>query len=125
MRKAIALATITLDVREYVEDSVTHIDIDQTATGGIKGTTEKRTLDNEEREHHDHIFGTVKGRSRFLNLDELDVKDPTEAKFLKGEGYGTGFLEGDSEGEAGKRHIRSYVLNIDESSTGGWEAEQV
>jgi hypothetical protein len=40
MRKAIGLATVTLHTKQYEEDGVTHIDIDQTATGGIKGTTE-------------------------------------------------------------------------------------
>lgn len=45
-RKAIGLATITLDVKQYRDDEgVEHIDIVQTATGGIKGTTENRTLD--------------------------------------------------------------------------------
>lgn len=45
-RRAISLATITLDIKQYRDDEgVEHIDIEQTATGGIKGTTENRTLD--------------------------------------------------------------------------------
>lgn len=45
-RKAIRFSTITLDIKQYRDDDgVEHIDIDQTATGGIKGTTENRTLD--------------------------------------------------------------------------------
>lgn len=45
-RKAIQLATVTLDINQYRDDNgVEHIDIEQTATGGIKGTTENRTLD--------------------------------------------------------------------------------
>lgn len=40
------MATITLAVKQYRDDDgVEHIDIEQTATGGIKGTTENRTLD--------------------------------------------------------------------------------
>jgi len=39
-RKAIGLATLTLHTKQYEKDGVTHIDIEQTATGGIKGTTE-------------------------------------------------------------------------------------
>jgi hypothetical protein len=125
LRKAIGIATVTLNVNEYVEDSHTHIDIAQTATGGIKGTTELRCLDFEERDHKDPIFGAIKGRSRFLTLDHLDVKDPDETKFLKGDGYGEGFLESETEGEEGKRHIQSLALNVDEGSSGGWTAEQV
>lgn len=46
VRKAISIATITLDVKQYRDDEgVEHIDIEQTATGGVKGTTENRTLD--------------------------------------------------------------------------------
>ena len=64
MRKAISLATVYLDVKEYVDDKgETHIDIDQTATGGIKGTSEKRVLDWKipENTHKDGIFGEVEG----------------------------------------------------------------
>lgn len=64
MRKAIALATVYLAVKEYVDDDgQTHIDIEQTATGGIKGTSEKRTLNWKvpEGNHKDGIFGEVEG----------------------------------------------------------------
>lgn len=45
-RKAIALANLMLDIKQYRDDDgVEHIDIVQTLTGGIKGTTENRTLD--------------------------------------------------------------------------------
>ncbi|KZV94883.1 hypothetical protein EXIGLDRAFT_736291 [Exidia glandulosa HHB12029] len=73
-RTAISAATITLSVKHYKDDAgVEHIDIDQTLTGGIKGTTENRTMDWEFREHADHLFGPVKGKSRRLvNLDELE-----------------------------------------------------
>lgn len=73
-RKAISLATITLYVKHYKDDNqVEHIDIDQVLTGGIKGTTELRTLDWTTREHEDHIFGAVVGRARRLPL--ADVED--------------------------------------------------
>ncbi|KAI5799000.1 hypothetical protein EDC01DRAFT_650024 [Geopyxis carbonaria] len=72
-RKAIGLATITLYVKHYTStDSIEHIDIDQTLTGGIKGTTESRVLDWAAREHSDHIFGRVNGRSRRIQLSEID-----------------------------------------------------
>jgi len=112
-RRAIGLATVTLDVKQYVgDDGKPHIDIDQTATGGIKGTFEKRTLDWEIRAHTDHIFGDLKGRSRYLNLDA--VEDP----FLK-----DGWLEGDEEkgGPNGEVHIESWVENEER----GWTADQI
>ncbi|KAI9723172.1 MAG: hypothetical protein M1828_004275 [Chrysothrix sp. TS-e1954] len=77
-RKAIGLATLTLHIKEYTDDEgVVHIDIDQTATGGVKGTSEKRVLNNTEREHNDHVFGKVKGSTKWMKLS--DVEDP----FLK------------------------------------------
>lgn len=109
IRKAIGLATLTLTVKQYVDDKGdTHIDIDQTATGGIKGTSEHRTLNWGELEHTDHIFGTVKGRSRYVPLSE--VTDD----FLK-----KGWLPEMSEGDA--KMIQSYV----ESVGGGWTADQI
>ena len=36
-RKLISVATITLDIKHYMEEGTEQIDIDQTPTGGIKG----------------------------------------------------------------------------------------
>ncbi|KAG5653336.1 hypothetical protein H0H81_000958, partial [Sphagnurus paluster] len=72
-RKAIAVATITLNVKHHKDDQgVEYIDIDQTLTGGIPGTTEKRTLTWTERENEDHMFGAVIGKSRRVKVDELE-----------------------------------------------------
>jgi len=116
-RKAISLATITLHAKQYTDDqSTTHIDISQTATGGMKGTTEIRLLDWQEREHEDHIFGHLKGRSRWLSPSNYDndISDP----FLKAE-----WLDADSEkgGPNGEVHIESLVVNDEK----GWTAQQV
>jgi len=106
MRKAIGLSTVTLHVKEYKDDEdLTHIDIEQTATGGIKGTTELRILDNKPREHEDHIFGRLCGRSRWLkSVDEI------EDSFQK-----EGWEDGTNE------FVMSHVTN-DEN---GWTAVQV
>ncbi|KAA6416016.1 MAG: hypothetical protein FRX48_00735 [Lasallia pustulata] len=107
LRKAIALATVTLTIKQYVSaDGLTHIDIEQRATGGISGTTEKRTLDWAYRDHKDGIFGAVKGKSRWVKL--ADVEDDNE--FLK-----KGWLE------EGDEHVQSYV----ESVGNGWTADQI
>lgn len=107
------MATVTLHVKQYLDEvPTTHIDIVQTLTGGIQGTTELRTLDNTERSHNDHLFGDLKGRSRWVTLDQSGIDD----SFLK-----DGWLEGAEEGEDGKRHIESWVINEGK----GWEAQQI
>ena len=111
MRKAIRFATITLSVKEYVdpETSVTHVDITNTATGGISSTTELRTLDWTFREHKDGIFGEVRGKSRFVKLDNLE----------RGK-EGDDWLKKGWEDENGE-FIQSYVESVDN----GWTADQV
>ncbi|KAL0631711.1 hypothetical protein Q9L58_009425 [Maublancomyces gigas] len=106
-RKAIRFSTITLDIKQYRDDDgVEHIDIDQTATGGIKGTTENRTLDWTEREHEDHLFGKLAAKSRRLDIEQV------EAGFLK-----DGFLpEAKKDGV-----IESFVVNHENQ----WSAQQI
>lgn len=104
LRKIIALATITLQISQYEEDSLTHIDIDQFATGGMK-TTEERTLNWEVKRHEDSVFGVVFGQSRWIKLADVD-----DDEFLR-----TGW--DDPNGE----HVQSYVENHDN----GWTANQV
>lgn len=144
-RKAISYATVTLNVNQYTDsENVGHIDIDQTLTGGIKGTTEKRIADWNGREHSDHIFGTVEGRSRFLsgskgedgkvrpdvdvctNIGGNGVGDARVKKFLRGEILADdseceGFLVEDGDGLG--VWFQSFVENKDEGY--GWTAEQV
>ncbi|CRK42021.1 hypothetical protein BN1723_018960, partial [Verticillium longisporum] len=111
----------TLHVKQYegapkppstATDPVTHIDIDQTATGGVKGTKENRCLDLEFREHADWLFGSCRGQSDWRSPAEI------EDEFLK-----KGWLEGDAEstGPQGKSHVYSHVENVDN----GWTATQI
>ncbi|KAK3335397.1 hypothetical protein B0T19DRAFT_470670 [Cercophora scortea] len=120
-RKVVGLATLTLDVKQYsgppsppAEPSapeVTHIEIEQTGTGGMKGTTEKRCLDNAFREHSDWLFGTVRGQTKWIAT--ADIAD----KFLA-----EGWLEGADEagGPNGETHVLSHVESLDN----GWTATQ-
>ncbi|KAF8221982.1 hypothetical protein L208DRAFT_1446797 [Tricholoma matsutake] len=79
-RKAIGLATLTLAIKHYKDDAgIEHIDIDQTLTGGIPGTTEIRILTWTERPNEDHVFGPVIGKSRRIKVDSEELEDP----FLK------------------------------------------
>ncbi|KAI9834748.1 MAG: hypothetical protein M1819_002834 [Sarea resinae] len=106
LRTAISLATITLHIKQYTDDeNTTHIDIEQTATGGISGTTENRKLDWQFREHTDGIFGHVQGKSRWITLEEVDDE------FLK-----KGWLAEIQENGA----IESFVESLDS----GWTADQ-
>lgn len=126
-----------------------HIDIDQVATGGIRGTTEKRITDWAEREHSDHIFGTVVGQSRLVRGSKGEdgklrpkaeiqtkiggngVDDEKIHKFLNGEispdgSPSEGWLVdevGDEFGEGEGLFLQNFVRNIDEGY--GWTAEQV
>lgn len=62
--KMILLATVTISVKEYVDDkNVTYFDLDSTATVGIQGTTELRILDWIEKCREDHIIGNLKSRN--------------------------------------------------------------
>jgi hypothetical protein len=78
VRRAISWATITITVKHYKDDEgLEHIDIQQTLTGGMGGTTEERTLDWEPRTHEDNVFGAVIGKSRRIQVGDI------EDEFLK------------------------------------------
>lgn len=105
-RKAIGLATVTLHVKEYVDDDgKTHVDIQQTATGGVKGTAENRTLDDTFREHSDWLFGNVKGRTGWVTS-----KDGITDEYLR-----KGWEDAQTE----------FVVGYVESLDRGWTATQV
>lgn len=116
------MATLTLDIKQFVappsppadpaNPPATHIEIEQTGTGGIKGSTEKRCLDNNFRDHSDWLFGHVKGQSRWLT--PADISD----QFLN-----SGWLEDEEEkgGPNGETHLISHV----ESYDNGWTATQI
>lgn len=113
-RKAIGLATVTLSIKQYKDESgVDHIDIDQTATGGIKGTSEVRTLDWTDRSHDDHIFGSLVAKSRWLPNSgaEWDALDD----FLKQD-----WLE-EKVGPNGECFVQNSAVN----ESVGWFATQI
>lgn len=84
------MASVYLSVKHYKdENGIEHIDIDQTVTGGIKGTSEYRVLDWTERPHEDHVFGAVLSKSRRVPLAEVErewlKKDWEDESFENGE----------------------------------------
>ena len=111
MRSAISLATVTLYVKHYKDESgVEHIEIDQRLTGGIPGTFENRTLDWTPREHNDSLFGPVVGKSRRVKLDEIDNE------FLR-----KGWLQDTEQHGA----INAYAQSDTPKSGTTWTADQV
>ena len=73
MRKAMSLATPSLSIKQYTDKAgKSHIDIDLTATAGIKGT-ELRTLDWMPAAKGDGVFGPMESTLlyvyRWKNLD--------------------------------------------------------
>lgn len=126
MRKAIGLATVTLRVKQYTgpaSDPVAnpgdfvHIDIDQTATGGIKGTSEHRCVNGEVRDHTDWLFGTVSGWSVWADKPEAH-----EGAAAFGETLWQNWLEDGAEktGPDGVCHLLSVAIN----EKAGWSAAQ-
>lgn len=111
-RKAIGLATVTLTIKEYVDDAgLTHVDAQQTATGGLKGTTENRALDNVYREHSDWLFGKVKGRTRWAaKAASGGVEELPDDAFLR-----SNWEDGTEE------WVFAYVESLDST----WTATQV
>ncbi|KAK6084260.1 hypothetical protein SCUP515_01374 [Seiridium cupressi] len=120
-RKAVGLATVTLHVKQYTDaEGTPHIDIEQMATGGIKGTSEHRTIDSTFREHSDWLFGKVKARSFFVTAESLIAKIKEE---LGGDEFlGKDWLEGQEEqtGPDGALHLVNWV-----EAEAGWTAAQV
>ncbi|KAF2679327.1 hypothetical protein K458DRAFT_445878 [Lentithecium fluviatile CBS 122367] len=131
-RKAVGLATVTQHCKQYqappddapTAPPVPHIDIEQSATGGVKGTTEKRCLDWEYRSHSDWLFGELRGKSRITTLARIleEAKDAEgesvkegrreeDAKFLA-----EGWLEESKDGEV----VESFA-----DAKSGWTGWQV
>lgn len=125
---------------------VIKIDIDQTATGGIK-SQEYRTTDWRARDHTDRVFGPLLSQSRLIRGSkgedgkvrpalELQTtpQDEKIVKFLKseiksdGSEEAEGFLVDDAQdkdgmvyGEGEGLWLHSWVRNQEN----GWTAEQV
>ncbi|PVI08094.1 hypothetical protein DM02DRAFT_608198 [Periconia macrospinosa] len=126
-RKAIGLATVTQHIKQWDAPSdiaptgpaVPHILIEQTATGGVKGTTEDRTLDWTYRPHSDWLFGDIQGRNRFTTVKKLVEEnkgkgvEEDDAKFLS-----EGWLP-ESGGDDGVV-VESFVDN-EKAKWTGWQ----
>ncbi|KAF1997437.1 hypothetical protein P154DRAFT_555743 [Amniculicola lignicola CBS 123094] len=133
-RKGIGLATVTLHISTSTTppsstspstEPTPSITIDQFATGGIKGTTEHRTLDWTWRPHSDWLFGSCRGHSRFNTLADIKAEVAgTPREPFRGEDVEfltEGWLAESVEGEV----IDNVVENLDAGGSGGWAGWQV
>ncbi|KAK5102234.1 hypothetical protein LTR70_004537 [Exophiala xenobiotica] len=125
-RKAIALATVVLTIKEYTDDKgAVHIDITSNASG-LSSTQEDRILDWADRPHKDKIFGNVAGRTRMIDLSTGTFEpcvsySEAELQFLQAKYLKDGKTP--SKFEDNKELVQSYVKNQD--SGYGWTAEQL
>ncbi|KXN83894.1 hypothetical protein AN958_00974 [Leucoagaricus sp. SymC.cos] len=114
-RTAISIGTITLNIKHYrvTEDEreIEKIDITQTITGGLPGTSENRTLVWKERENEDHLFGSVIGKSRRVTPKELGELEA----FLK---------EGWTEDTNQHGLVQAYARSNTEKSGTTWTGNQ-
>ncbi|KAH0838194.1 hypothetical protein J3R83DRAFT_6446 [Lanmaoa asiatica] len=71
-RRAIAMFSLTLAIKHTTDEAgIEHIDIDQTLSGGIPGTSENRILDWHERDEDDDVFGAVTGKARRIPVEDI------------------------------------------------------
>ncbi|KAI0197517.1 hypothetical protein F4808DRAFT_296733 [Astrocystis sublimbata] len=123
-RKFISNATITLDVNQYTDEKgIVHIEISQEASSITSSHThEHRTLDFQERELTDPLFGKVRGQSKFVSAGDLAATVQDKAKVNSGY-LSADWISTDTEntGPGGTLHVFNCVHGVDD----GWTAVQV
>lgn len=118
-RKALGAATVTQHLKHHTAEDGTsaQIDIDQLVSGGLKGTSEQRTLDWTYRSHTDWLFGTVKGRNRYTTLATMREEAKGKGVVEEDVKYLTeGWLPETAEGDV----IETFVENEGNKWT-GWQ----
>ncbi|KAI6031623.1 hypothetical protein BKA83DRAFT_4203043, partial [Pisolithus microcarpus] len=77
-RNIAKMFNITLSINHYTDDSgVEHIDMEQKLSGGISGGSDNHTLDWQERDVNDSVFGLLHVKTHRLSLESI------EEEFLK------------------------------------------
>ncbi|KAL2869755.1 uncharacterized protein BJX67DRAFT_320944 [Aspergillus lucknowensis] len=129
LRKTLSLVTMYLDISMYPDDDdtatktndagagtrarATVIDVYQTATGGLKGTRERRVLDWSVQKHWDYVFGSATHETGFLEGKadgQGNVYPDVEMRTT---------IPGDDEGakEKAKRFLRGEIREDGSGST--------
>ncbi|PNS14962.1 hypothetical protein CAC42_2191 [Sphaceloma murrayae] len=108
MRQAVKHSGVTLNVHTKVDEKgVTHVDIETIASGGYKHW-EYRPADGEPREFEEGAYGTIKLRSRFVDVSE--VQNEFLSKGFSGEVFNT---YSESVGLKGDQWKANQVWGID------------
>ncbi|THZ52407.1 hypothetical protein D6C90_01134 [Aureobasidium pullulans] len=102
--------TVLMKPQFVGEDNLMHIDSEQITTGNIRNL-EDRIIDFQWREKDDRIFGKVNGRSRYVQLDEV------EDEYLR-QGWDDQFLV-----QEGHQVLQIFVESLGKKPN--WTAEQV
>ncbi|KAL8908392.1 MAG: hypothetical protein Q9207_000811 [Kuettlingeria erythrocarpa] len=118
IRKVVSLATITMRVIETKDTTgTTHIRVEQTATGGIKGETEERKLDWSPVPHSSGVFGEMNNGTRWTSIG-------SEAESGGGGPLHPWLTEGwldEKPVEDRRTHVQNWVVN----EKSGWTAEPI
>lgn len=74
MRKVVSMATLTLIVDQNVDDDTgyTHLNIENKSNNGMPGAMERRVLDETPVELNHTLLGSIRGRSKYCTLAELE-----------------------------------------------------
>ena len=95
LTKAISSASVSLSISQ---PNSNEYKIRQSATAAaIPGTTEQYILDNEWRTNSDPFFGKVKGRAKWLSLEEAQELEDVEGGWEDCDDGKVIFAEGGSE----------------------------
>ena len=108
VRKAICLASITISIRQEGVGRATAITIHNMANFGVQGTTEVRKLDWEFTAHKDHVWGHVRGRSKFVPAIDRPV----------------GFSGANAPNDAQNEHSE-LLYNEIQAVDGSWKSQMV
>lgn len=105
--KAISMASVHLKISQPSEKE---IHIAQTATAAsIPGTTEQYILDYQWRENKDPFFGQVKGRSRWIDRNEIDEEGLKDGLDKFDEGQLIEATGGDVDGKWSATHVWGFL----------------
>ncbi|KAI6119830.1 hypothetical protein EV401DRAFT_1960033 [Pisolithus croceorrhizus] len=111
-RNIAKMFTVTLVTNHYTDDSgVEHIDMERKLTGGISGGSDNHTLDWQERDVNDPVFGLLHVKTHRLSPESI------EEEFLK-----TGWTEDTIADGIIHTVVRNDPEESDDSYT--WKSEQ-
>lgn len=126
---------MTITITHTTEaDGTPVIDISQHITGGIKGSSEHRILDNKPHPHKDNIFGNVDSSNGLLNAKDgkPDFTPTVSVGDAKKDGFIASFLRGEigADGKPCEGYLTAdgndvFMHNLARSTDSTWVAEQV